>query len=303
MAVKSVQVIINGVTTNLALNSSTGLYEGNVTAPSKSSYNVNSDHYYPVAVKATDDAGNIVTVNDNNSTLGNKLKLKVKEKTAPIIVITNPTEGEFTNNPTPTVNWTVTDADSGVNADSIGITIDDGSKIKSGISKTAITNGYQCSYTISTTLADGSHTIKINANDNDGNAATQRTVNFTVDTVPPQLSVASPINDLITNDSELVVSGTAKDTTSNPTSVTVRINGGTAQSVEVNSDGSFSLTVALGEGANTIVVTAIDAGGMTSSVTRIVTLDTDAPTITDVSINPNPVSTGEILSVTVEVTD
>ncbi len=75
MAVKTVQVIINGTTVNLALNSETGLYEGNVTAPSKSSYNVNSGHYYPVTVKAVDDAGNITTVNDADATLGSKLRL------------------------------------------------------------------------------------------------------------------------------------------------------------------------------------------------------------------------------------
>ena len=54
MAVKTVQAIINGVTTTLTLNSSTGKYEATITAPSKSSYTINDGHYYPVTVKATD---------------------------------------------------------------------------------------------------------------------------------------------------------------------------------------------------------------------------------------------------------
>ena len=63
MSVKTVQAIINGQTYNLTLNRETGKYEATVTAPSKSSYNVNSGHYYPVTIKATDAAGNTTTKN------------------------------------------------------------------------------------------------------------------------------------------------------------------------------------------------------------------------------------------------
>ena len=159
MAISSVQATIKGTTYNLTLNSSTGLYEASVTAPSTSSYNNNSGHYFPVTIKATDSAGNSTTINDTNATLGNKLKLKVKETTAPAIVISSPTESQVTNNTKPTVNFTVTDADCGVNSDSINITVDSGSAVTSGITKTAITNGYSCSYAIPTALTDGNHTI------------------------------------------------------------------------------------------------------------------------------------------------
>lgn len=50
MAVKTVQAVINGTTVTLTYNSSTGKYEATVTAPSKSSYNVNSGHYYPAII-------------------------------------------------------------------------------------------------------------------------------------------------------------------------------------------------------------------------------------------------------------
>lgn len=39
MAVKTVQAIIDGVTTTLKYNSQSKMYEGDVTAPAKSSYN------------------------------------------------------------------------------------------------------------------------------------------------------------------------------------------------------------------------------------------------------------------------
>lgn len=303
MAVKTVQAIINGTTTTLTLNSSTGLYEGNVTAPSKSSYNVNSGHYYPVTIKATDDAGNTTTVNDTDSSLGSSLKLTVKEKTAPVITITSPTESAKLTNNKPTIQWKVTDADSGVNPGTIGITIDSGSKITSGIVKTAITNGYQCSYAVSTALSDGSHTIKINASDYDGNAATQKTVNFSVDTVPPTLSVTSPANNLITNSQTITVAGTTNDATSSPVTLTMKLNSGTAVTVTVGSNGAFSKSLTLAEGTNTIVITAKDSAGKTSSITRTVTYDADAPVISEVSVTPNPASTGDILSISVKVTD
>ena len=73
MAVRTVQAIINGVTTTLTLNSSTGKWEATVTAPSTSSYNNNDGHYYPVTIKATDEAGNATTKNDTDVTLGGSL--------------------------------------------------------------------------------------------------------------------------------------------------------------------------------------------------------------------------------------
>lgn len=303
MAVSTVQAIINGVITNLPLNEETGLYEADLTAPSETSYNNNPEHYFPVTIKAVDSAGNQTVIDDMDVTLGEKLRLRVMEVTPPVIIITSPTEGEFTSNTLPVVNFTVTDSGSGVNPDTISVTIDDGNKITEGIAKTSITGGYACSYAISESLSDGMHTIYADAGDYDGNSAVQRTVNFTVDTVPPELSVTSPVNNYASNNPAITISGSARDVTSGLSSVTVRINGGAQIELEVNADGSFLYETNLAEGANTIVVTATDIGGIQSQVTRIAVLDLDAPVISDVEITPNPVSTGEILNVKVTVTD
>lgn len=303
MAISTVQAIINGATTNLILNSATGLYEANLTAPAETSYNNNAGHYFPITIKAVDSAGNQTVVNDTDSKLGNKLKLRVLETTLPAITITSPTEDEITGNATPVINFTVTDSGSGVNPDTIGVTIDDGNKITSGIAKEAITNGYMCSYSISESLSDGTHTVYVDADDFDGNSATQRTVNFTVDITPPELSVTNPVNNYVTNNPSVTISGTASDVTSGLFSVAVKINANAPVAVDVNADGSFTYDISLTEGANTIVVTATDAGGISSSVTRVATLDLDAPVIRDVEITPNPVSTGDILNVKATVTD
>lgn len=297
MAIKTMTANINGQDYTLTLNSNTGNYEATITAPSKSSYTL-SGHYYPVTIKATDTAGNTTTKDASDSTLGASLRLVVKEKVAPVSTFVNPTAGAYIINNKPTFTWKVTDNDSGVNPDTIGITIDSGSKITSGITKTAITNGYQCSYTPSTALSDGSHTVKVDATDFDGNAATQISIQFKIDTVPPTLTLSNPTDGLITNNKSLTVSGTTNDATSSP--VTVKINGTAAT---VSPTGAFSTTVTLTEGSNTITVVATDSAGKSSTVTRKITLNTKAPTISAVTLTPNPVDGGKTFIISATVTD
>jgi hypothetical protein len=297
MSVQTVKATINGQEYTLTLNSSTGKYEATVTAPSKSSFN-NSGGYYPVSVTATDDAGNSTTVGASDATLGTSLRLVVKERVAPVISITYPAASAYITSNKPVIKWNVTDDDSGVNSDTISIKIDGGNAITSGITKTAITGGYECSYTPSSAMADGEHTVVFNASDNDGNAATQKSVTFTVDTVAPVLNVTSPVDGSVTNTSTCTVSGTTNDATSSP--VTVTVNGA---SVTVNANGSFSKAITLSEGENTITIVATDAAGKTTTVTRTVTLDTGAPAFVSVTINPNPVDAGNTYVISVSVTD
>lgn len=301
MAVKTVQVVINGQTHTLTYNATTKKYEATITAPSTSSYNQNG-HYYNVKVKATDEAGNSVTRDATDTTLGSSLQLKVKEKVAPVISITAPSSSAKLTNNKPVINWTVTDADSGVNPSTIKLIIDS-QTITTGITKTQSGKNYTCSYTPTTALSDGTHTIKVSASDYDGNVATQKSVTFTVDTVPPELSVSAPVDNLVTNQSALVVKGTTNDVTSSPVTLTIKLNGGTEQTVEVGSDGSFTKTLTLVTGENTIVITAKDGAGKTSTVTKKVVLDQTAPVIQSVTISPNPVNAGATYTISVEVTD
>ena len=304
MAVKTVQVIINGAVTTLSYNGQTGKYEATITAPSKSSYNVNAGHYYPVTVKATDEAGNVTTKTDADTTLGASLKLKVKEKVAPAITISSPTAGSYLTTNKPTIKWKVTDADSGVNPSTIGITIDNGSKVTSdSITKTAVSGGYECTYTPGNALADGSHTVKIDASDFDGNAAAQKSVSFKIDTVPPTLSISSPSDKLITNKTAITVTGKTNDATSSPVTVTIKLNSGNAEAVEVGADGAFSKALTLVAGSNTITVVAKDAAGKSTTVTRTAIVDQTAPVIKSITINPNPVDAGKTYVICVEVTD
>lgn len=293
MAINSVKLTLNGQDYLLTYDSVSGKYKATVTAPAVSSWNVESDHKYHGVVTAEDAAGNeaVATVSDFSA-----LGLRVLEKVAPLIGVTYPSDGAFIINPAPTIQWTVTDAGSGIDASTIGIKIDNGSVITAGITKTAITGGYSCEYT-SAALSDGQHTLAFYADDNDGNSAAATSSVFTVDTVPPTLNITSPADGFITNDDECVVAGSTNDTTSG--SVVVTVNGSPV-TVE---NGEFSTTIRLAEGANTITVIATDAAGQTTTIVRSVTLDTVAPIITGVTLTPNPVDAGATYVIEVTVTD
>ena len=161
-----------------------------------------------------------------------------------------------------------------------------------------MTGGYECSYTPSTALSDGAHTISVTASDNDGNASAAKTATFTIDTVPPTLSVTAPVDNLVTNKNTVTITGKTDDITSKPVTVTVN---GTA--VTVATDGTFSKDVTLVNGSNTITIVAKDKAGKTTTVTRKVTLDTAAPVIKSITLTPNPVDCGKTFVIAVEVTD
>lgn len=297
MSVKTVQAVINGQTYTLTKNTNTGKYEATITAPSKSSYTL-SGHYYPVTVKATDDAGNVTTKDATDSTLGASLRLQVKEKVVPVITITAPTASQYLANSTPAIAWKITDDDSGVNPSTIALKVDGTAVDTSKITKTAVTGGYTCSYTPASALSDGAHTVVATASDYDGNAAVQKSVTFTVDTIPPTLSISAPTEGFITNKSTLTVKGTTDDETSKPVAITV--NG---VPIPVTNSGTFSKDVTLKEGSNTITIVAKDKAGKTTTVTRTVKLDTAPPVIKSATITPNPVDCGKTFVISVEVTD
>ena len=301
MAISKVRVKINGTWTVLTLNSSTGKYEGTITAPSTTSFNQDGG-YYPVEVEATNDAGTVVTVTTSDATVGESLKLIVKEKVKPVITLNTPTNGAYLISNKPTITFTVTDeaGGSGVKESTVSLKVDSNSYGVSSFTKTQVTNGYKYSFTPSTALGDGNHTIVINAQDNDGNAATQISANFIVDTVPPTLNVTSPTV-TITNKPACTVSGTTNDATSSPVTVTVKLNSGSEEAVTVDSDGNFSKSITLEEGTNTIAVKATDAAGKTTTVTKTVKLDTSVPKISSVTLQPNPTNASGSVTISVEV--
>lgn len=299
MAIKTVRAQINGQWHTLTLNPSNGHYEAEITAPSVTSYN-QPNHYYNVTVEATNDAG--TTVSASGTTIPG-LQLQVRERIKPVVTITSPSNGaRITNNKQP-VLFTATDETngSGVDLSSLVVKLDDVAVPSEQISNSAITNGYSFTYTPAEALSDGSHTVTVDISDHDGNTADQKTTTFIVDTVAPTLNVTAPTEGYITNTAELTVVGTTNDVTSSPVTVKITLNSADQGAVTVNTGGAFSKQITLAEGANVIVITATDAAGKSTSVTRNVTLDTSQPAITSATITPNPVDAGKTMLISVVI--
>lgn len=300
MAITTVRARINGTWHTLTSNGD-GTWSATITAPGATSFNL-AGGYYNVEVEATNDAGTTGTA--SASTLDG-LKLVVKERVAPIVTILSPTSGAYVANSKQPVVFTVVDESggSGVDPDSITVKLDNTDVPASTLTKTAITNGYSVTYTPASALSDGAHTVSIAASDNDGNAATEKSTTFTVDTIPPTLNITAPADGLITNAQALTVRGTTNDATSSPVVIKILLNGADQGSVTVGADGSFSKALTLAEGDNEITVTATDAAGKVSTVTRTVKLDTSRPTVSAASIQPNPVDAGKTMVITVTITE
>lgn len=304
MAIKTARVQVNGTWYNLTFNSGSGAWEGTITAPSTTSYNL-SGGYYPMTVEATNAAGTKTTVTTSDPVVGDSLKLVVKERVKPVVSVTGPSSGAYLANNQQPITFTLRDetGGSGVKLETLAFMLD-GTTLGSaaqGMACTAVTGGYDCTYTPPAALADGSHTVSVTVEDNDGNLSVAAGVNFTVDTVPPTLNLSGPVDGLITATAAQVVAGITNDATSSPVTVSITLNGADQGAVSVAADGAFSKSVTLAEGENVIVVTSTDKAGKTTAVTVTAVLDTTEPVVGMVSIAPNPADTGATMLISVEV--
>lgn len=295
MSVKTVDLSVNGQSYNIPLISE-GVYKKQITAPNKTSWG-EEDHKYAMKLTVEDVAGNKTEITKDHPTFGEKMMLRVLENTPPVITITSPAQSAYLGSNAVKVEANITDAESGVDPDSITIQIDSGAVISSGITKIPIANGYKCSYTA--TVQDGAHTVKVNAADNDGNEAIEKTASFTVDTVAPELNVTYPPETLITNKQTITVTGT----TDADCTVKIKVNNQDQGTIQINGSGGFAKEINLTKGSNIIVVTTTDLAGKTTTVQREVQYDPDAPVIVSIELSPNPVGAGETFTITVEATD
>jgi len=99
-----------------------------------------------------------------------------------------PADGALLANAKPTISALFSDDLSGIDTSTVRIILD-GVDITSGATITAT----EFTYTPSTNLAEGIHSVTADVKDKAGNAAVQATTAFRVDTTPPQLNITSPL--------------------------------------------------------------------------------------------------------------
>ncbi|MEA2163766.1 MAG: hypothetical protein QOK37_1893 [Thermoanaerobaculia bacterium] len=117
--------------------------------------------------------------------------------------------------------------------------------------------------------ADGSYTLRATAADGFGHTSAEATATFSVDTTPPVVRITSPANDAVIHANQADVRGT--------------VSGGDIARFTVGGivttpagDGSFSVSVPVESGINTITASAVDRAGNSGSDVVTVTRDAAA---------------------------
>ncbi len=173
------------------------------------------------------------------------------DTTAPTLSVTSPT-ATLTNISEITVAGT-TDLDASLTVNGVPVSVDPGTG----------------DFTTTVTLTEGSNTITVVAMDPAGNTATDvRTV--VLDTIPPELAVATPSDGDLLNTGVVHVAGTSEN------GAVLTVNG---VMVAVDSSGNWAVDLAFADGAHAIMTTAVDAAGNSAQDVRTVTIDTMAPAL------------------------
>lgn len=122
----------------------------------------------------------------------------------------------------------------------------------------------------STKYADGEHTILVSATDALGNKASS-SFKVRFDNTLPVISITSPAS---SSTATTLITGTYNDNISGVQSITVQ-----GQPATIISDGTWSATVILAPGENTIPITVIDLAGKQLDTQTLLYLDAIAPVI------------------------
>jgi len=176
--------------------------------------------------------------------------------TAPAVRITSPASAHLTRDATIQVVAEVTEAQT-VSSVTVGAV--------------ALSRGTDGLYRGTVPLAEGTNALTVTAFDAAGNEG-QATVTVTRDSTPPVLSVTHPVAGQRIAALSTRADGTVVD--ASPTTLTLDGN-----AVPLAADGSFSTTVALSAGANTLHFVAADALGNSRSVDVTVRANSTPPAL------------------------
>ncbi|MCE9670030.1 DUF6531 domain-containing protein [Myxococcus stipitatus] len=201
-------------------------------------------------------SGTNVLVVDVIDTAGNtttKRVTVVRDSDAPALTVTGPSEGARIGALTVNVRGTVLDA----------------TTVTLTVNGTAATVGADGSFVVALPLVQGDNTLVVRAVDAARNESSQ-TLHLRANATPPSLTLTAPTEGFVTEDTSVLVRGTAS---AEDGAVTVVVAGALAT---VASDGSFQRRVPLAPGEQHLAVVAMDGYGLRAEssvrVTRNVVL-------------------------------
>jgi hypothetical protein len=246
----TVTIYVDGNAVGTTTATASGNYTFTVATPL-------SDGTHAFTATATDAVGN---VSAPSATLN--ITIDTQKPTVPTIT----TAQTLTSDNTPTVTGTA-EANS-----TVTIYVDG-----SAVGATTATASGNYTFTVPTSLSDGTHAFTATATDAVGNAsAPSATLNITIDTQKPTVPTITTAQTL-TSDNTPTVTGTAE---ANST-VTIYVDGNAVGTTTANASGNYTFTVAtpLADGTYAFAATATDAVGNVSapSATLNITIDTHAP--------------------------
>lgn len=222
------------------------------------------DGSYMVSAMATDAAGN---------TGMSPAVSFVVDTAAPMLSVTSPTDGQVTQDSTPSV---IGVAEAGA---VIKVAVTDANGVTVNANTSANANGdFQLDLAM---LADGSYTIVVSAADAAGNVTTAPSINLSIDTMGPALTLSSPTDGSSINDDTPDVIGAAEP----GAMVNLEVKDAQGMIVETlmataDATGKFTATLAaLPEGQFTVSASSSDAAGNTTTITSSFEVDTTAPLI------------------------
>ena len=229
------------------------------------------DGTHQVEVTVVDRAGNAAAIVPQSFLV---------DTTPPVISVTTSAVNGITNNNLLPITVSYSDAGSGIDVTQFHLLID-------GVDHTA-------EFTVTATgatgapvlpLSDGAHQVTATISDLAGNASAASTASFTLDTVPPQITIAQPVDGAFSNAASVVVTGSVTD--ASPVTITVE-----GVAVPLLAGAFTSPAVLLGPGPSQIIhVLATDTAGNTSTATVTVNIDRAPPTIIG-AIAPAPTAAG-----------
>jgi Glucodextranase, domain B len=215
-----------------------------------------------LSIRAVDSNGNQVTTTRN----------VVRDSISPTLTVAQPNENAYLNTTTLAVLGTVQDQTTTT------VTIN-------GVAATISGNNYSANIPIT----EGVNTIISLATDAAGNS-TSLTRNIIRDTVGPTINISQPVAGLVTNATQITVSGTYND--ASPTTITVN---GTPATIQGN---NFTALVSISEGANVLQIAATDAAGNQGIVTNNVVRDSIQPVVSVQSPGSNETTYSSQFTVT-----
>ncbi|MFM8311728.1 MAG: IPT/TIG domain-containing protein, partial [Ilumatobacteraceae bacterium] len=242
-----------------------------------------ADGSHTFSVRAVDRAGNTSTVATYTWRI---------DTTAPVVSLTNPANGSFTNDTTPAITC-VAGVALGDNS-TVTINVYAGPAVAgtpietiSNVTVTAGTGGFSAN---AGTLGVGQYTVQVTQADSLGNSVPSAAHTFIVDLTAPVIALSSPVTNTATVDTTPTVSGTAGIVSGDFSTVNVKVySGSTATGTPVqsqvttrsNANGAYTVDLAtLARGTYTIVSEQRDAAGNIGTSSSTTIRVANVPTVT-----------------------